>query len=70
MDAPATITRRHPDDVRDAVNRSAISKADLATRAQVHVNTLADLDSPDWNPKWRTLDKLCAAAEAIKAERS
>lgn len=70
MDTQDTITRRHPDDVRDAVNRSAISKSDLATRAQVHVNTLAELDSPKWNPKWRTLDALCRAAEEIKAERS
>lgn len=73
MDAQAgtiDVIRRHPDDVRDAVNRCAIAKADLARRAGLHPNSLADLDSPDWNPRWQTLDALCRAAEAIKAERA
>lgn len=64
------VIRRHPDDVRDAVNRSQIAKADLARRAGLHANSLADLDSPDWNPRWKTLDALCRAAEVIRAERA
>lgn len=69
MDAQLATIPRHPDFVRDAVNRSAISKADLAARAEVHPNSLADI-GPDWNPKWKTLEKLCRAAEQIRAERA
>jgi len=62
-------TRRHPDDVRDAITRCGISKAELARRANVHANTLAGVESPDWSPRWKTLSALCDAADGIKAER-
>lgn len=72
MDAPTILepVRRHPDDVRDAVNRCAISKADLARRAGLHPNSLLNMDSPQWSPRWLNLVALCEAAEAIKAERA
>lgn len=61
---------RHPDEVRDAITRSAITKAELARRADVHPNTLANVESSDWNPRWQTLETLCTAADAIRAERA
>lgn len=61
---------RHPDEVRDAIARSAITKADLARRAEVHANTLANVESPDWSPRWKTLEALCRAADAIRGERA
>lgn len=61
---------RHPDEVRDAINRSAITKAELARRAGVHANTLANVESEEWSPRWKTLVALCLAADAIRAERA
>ena len=61
---------RHPDEVRDAIARSAITKAELARRAEVHPNTLANVESSDWSPRWKTLEALCKAADAIRAERA
>ncbi len=61
---------RHPDEVRDAITRGAITKADIARRAQVHPNTLANVESSDWSPRWKTLEALCRAADAIRAERA
>ncbi len=60
---------RHPAQVRDAISRSAISKAELARRAGVHANTLANVESDEWSPRWKTLEALCQAADAIRAER-
>lgn len=60
----------HPDTVRDAILRSVIPKAELARRAGVHPNTLAKVESPDWSPRWKTLEALCKAADAIRAERA
>lgn len=61
---------RHPDEVRDAITRSAITKAELARRAEVHPNTLANVESSEWSPRWKTLEDLCKAADAIRAERA
>ena len=61
---------RHPDEVRNAISKSAISKAELARRAEVHPNTLANVESPEWSPRWKTLEALCRAADAIRAERA
>lgn len=61
---------RHPDKVRTAVDRQAISKAELARRAGLHANSLSDVESPDWNPRWRTLEALCVAVDEILAERA
>ena len=61
---------RHPDEVRDAINRSAITKAELARRAGVHANTLANVESEEWSPRWKTLVALCLAADAIREERA
>ena len=61
---------RHPDEVRNAISKSAISKAELARRAEVHHNTLANVESPEWSPRWKTLEALCRAADAIRAERA
>ncbi len=60
----------HPDTIRDAVARSAISKAELARRAEIHQSSLTGLEREDWNPTWFTLTKLCTAAEEIKRERA
>lgn len=61
---------RHPDEVRDAIARKGISKAEIARRALVHENTLAKVESEDWQPRWPTLQKLCQAVDAIRAERA
>lgn len=61
---------RHPDEVRDAIARSAMTKAELARRADVHANTLANVESPDWSPRWKTLEALCRAADAIRSDRA
>jgi lambda repressor-like predicted transcriptional regulator len=60
---------RHPDEVRNAITKSAISKAELARRAGVHANTLATVESAEWSPRWKTLEALCLAADAIRSER-
>lgn len=60
----------HPDVVRDAIQRSAIRKSDLAKRAQLNPNTLNKVESMDWSPNWNTLKKLCEAVEEIKRERA
>lgn len=60
----------HPDTVRDAIQRSAIPKKELAKRAGLHPNTLTGVEQPQWNPRWNTLEALCAAAEQIKRERA
>jgi len=62
--------RRHPDDVRDAIKRCAIAKAELARRAGVHPRSLSKVEREDWNPRWKTLDALCMAIEAIRRERA
>jgi len=62
--------RRHPDDVRDAIRRSRIAKAEIARRAGVHPRTLSNVELPGWNPRWQTLDALCRAIEEIRAERA
>lgn len=58
----------HPDTVRDAVTRSKISKAEIARRAQIHSNSLANVESQDWNPRWKTLEAIVAAIFAIRAD--
>lgn len=63
-------TPRHPDEVRNAITKHAISKAELARRAGVHANTLANVEGPDWSPRWKTLEALCLAADAIRLERA
>jgi transcriptional regulator with XRE-family HTH domain len=69
-DATTAARPVHPDTVRDAVARSNIAKADLARRAGIHSNTLSGMESAEWNPRWRTLEALCGAVEAIRAERA
>lgn len=64
------IKRRHPDDVRDAIERRGITKAELARRAGLHKNTLAGCEVPSWSPRWLTLEALCAAVDEIAAERA
>lgn len=61
---------RHPDEVRDAISRSGITKAELARKAGVHANTLANVEADAWSPRWKTLEALCQAADEIKAERA
>lgn len=61
---------RHPDEVRNAITKSAISKAELARRANVHANTLANVEDADWSPRWKTLEALCRAVDEIRAERA
>jgi len=60
----------HPDIVRDAISRCAITKADLSQRSGINRSNLRDIDKPDWNPKWETLSALCDAVRAIKRERA
>lgn len=60
----------HPDTIREAISRSAISKVDLARQAGVHPNTLASVESDGWNPRWNTLSRLCTAADEIKRARA
>ena len=60
----------HPDTVRDAIQRSAIPKKDLAERAGLHPNTLTGVERPSWSPRWDTLVKLCTAGDEIKRERA
>jgi lambda repressor-like predicted transcriptional regulator len=60
---------RHPNDVREAITKRGVTKADLARRAEVHANTLADVEKPEWNPRWRTLEALCVAADQLIGER-
>lgn len=60
----------HPNEIRKAISQSAITKAELARRASVHPNSLATVESEDWNPRWKTLEALCAAVTEIKAERA
>jgi len=60
----------HPDTVRSAVARSAISKAELARAAGMHPNSLSGLEREDWNPRWQTLSDLCKAVESIKMARA
>ena len=62
--------RPHPDDVRDAISRSAVTKAELASRTGLNVSSLRNIESDSWNPRWKTLEKLCAAANEIKRERA
>lgn len=60
----------HPDLVRDAITRSAITKTELARRAGLHPNSLTDVERPSWNPRWLTLEGLCRAVEEIKRDRA
>lgn len=60
----------HPDTVRDAVARSAISKAELARAASLHPNSLLGMEKDDWNPRWDTLRRLCDAVQEIKLARA
>jgi len=60
----------HPDIVRDAIQRSAIAKAELARRAAIHPNSLNGVEQPAWDPRWSTLRKLCDAVDEIKRERA
>lgn len=60
---------RHPNEVRDAIARRGISKAELARRAAVHPNTLADVEKKTWNPRWSTLEALCVGADQLICER-
>lgn len=61
-----TKPRRSPDDVREAI-KGGVTKAELARRAGVHKNTLANVESPDWAPRWPTLEKLCEAVDEMAA---
>ena len=69
MQTDTSSPRRHPDDVRDAIDRCGITKAALCERTGLNKNTLTGLHNPEWDPRWSTLDKLCRAADEIKAER-
>lgn len=60
----------HPETIRDAVARQGITKKELAERAGVHPNTLANIELPNWSPRWNTLERLCRAADEIRAERA
>jgi DNA-binding XRE family transcriptional regulator len=60
----------HPDTVRDAILRCAITKAELARRANLHANSLATVESEDWSPRWKTLVALCQAIDEIRSERA
>jgi len=60
---------RHPDEVRNAITRHGISKAELARRAGVHANTLANVEAAEWSPNWKTLEALCRATDEILAAR-
>lgn len=59
---------RHPNDVREAIAKRGVTKADLARRAEVHPNTLANVEKEDWNPRWATLEALCVAADQLTGE--
>jgi len=55
-----------PDDVRAALDHPGISsRAQLAREAGIHENTLRNIDSPDWSPRWKTLVALCSAADRL-----
>lgn len=60
----------HPNYVRETVGELGVQKKDLAEKAQVNKNTLNGIESPDWNPKWKTLEALCKAASAIRFKRT
>lgn len=70
MTTPSLITRRHPNDVRDAVSRLGISKTELVTITGLNKNTLTGVERDDWNPRWKTLEKLCLAIDSIQAIRN
>lgn len=55
----------HPDEVRLAISDGGVSKAALAREAKLHENTLRNIESDDWNPRFRTLEVLCKAARKL-----
>lgn len=44
-----------------------ITKALLAEYAGVHVNSLRDIESPDWNPLVKTLEAIMVAVGKFEA---
>lgn len=46
-----------------------LSKSGLAKRADLSPNALRGLDSPDWNPTFRTLDRLIEVIDDIERAR-
>lgn len=59
----------HPDMVRRAL-LDGFSKAAIARTANVHANSLANMESDDWSPRWKTLQSLCAAVDALRLQRA
>lgn len=44
--------------IRRFVSDRNIAPATLARAAGLHANTLRDLNSPDWNPRWETIEAV------------
>jgi DNA-binding XRE family transcriptional regulator len=56
--------------IRHALTAGEIQKAALAMEAGLHRNSLVDVESDEWNPRYKTVLALCAAVDRIKARRA
>lgn len=58
------------DKIRVAVTTGGIQKTELAEEAEVHRNSLVDVEKPTWNPRYRTAEALSKAVDRIKERRA
>lgn len=56
--------------LRDAVGRRGIKKAEIIRRAGFGPNVLNSLESLEFNPRLKTLEALCKAADELISERA
>lgn len=59
--------RESLDRIRRAVNENGLKKSKLADEAEMSPDVLIGIESDDWNPKAKTVEKLIDALDRISA---